>query len=426
MILQTGHPIIDSQFYERSFWMGHVGIYGERWPPFHPRQRMGAPIHRLPFEVMSNIFLATLDTPKDPCLIPSRDRLTHQAGFPPDHTPLFLGQVCRRWRSLALSIPQLWSTITLPYLSDSRMKLASLWLLRSGKTTPLSLTICQTANPWTPPESSIDRLTRSMLDLLIPKVHRWKEINFILARLAVPYEPLISCIADGCATSLEVARFWAPWPDPAMFRFWESIGTSPRLRTVDWAWFCTDRAPISGPRLKDVAMYAATAELLLDLLASCPMIEALWVLELEDSGVEVPATMVTLPHLKEFYLLQSCVDPRLIFDRLTAPSLHTISCTAWVGEDGMASTQELTALFARSRCRLTTLTFWVEGLAEHDILAFLGSPQLAHLERLRLESDDDDSTLLALMPLVHRPGPLLPSLKLLQCGAHSQTLQVFS
>ncbi|KAJ4485223.1 hypothetical protein J3R30DRAFT_3282930, partial [Lentinula aciculospora] len=95
--------------------------------------------HRLPVEILADIFLHCLPTINEippPCL-------TNQA-------PLALTSVCREWRLVALNMPWLWSSpqIRLPPLTNmSSMGLKcqldgiELWLKRSGSTLPLSLSL---------------------------------------------------------------------------------------------------------------------------------------------------------------------------------------------------------------------------------------------------------------------------------------------
>ncbi|KAH7887164.1 hypothetical protein F5I97DRAFT_2059987, partial [Phlebopus sp. FC_14] len=57
-------------------------------------------IRRLPPEIFGEIFRQWL--PKDTCVVPGSMR-----------SPLVLTQVCQRWRSIAMAIPQLWSSLTI-------------------------------------------------------------------------------------------------------------------------------------------------------------------------------------------------------------------------------------------------------------------------------------------------------------------------
>ncbi|KAJ7157392.1 hypothetical protein C8R46DRAFT_860111, partial [Mycena filopes] len=78
-----------------------------------------SPVRRVPPELLCEIFSLTVqndgDAPKQP--------------------PWYLGQVCGLWRHSALSLPSLWSSITIPSVSfgdSGRVSLLEAQLLRSA------------------------------------------------------------------------------------------------------------------------------------------------------------------------------------------------------------------------------------------------------------------------------------------------------
>ena len=62
-----------------------------------------APVRRLPTDVLGVIFRHCLATHRNPVISTSE-------------APILLTQICRDWRSIALSIPQLWSRLYIPTL----------------------------------------------------------------------------------------------------------------------------------------------------------------------------------------------------------------------------------------------------------------------------------------------------------------------
>ncbi|KAJ6522129.1 hypothetical protein DFH09DRAFT_1330770 [Mycena vulgaris] len=85
------------------------------------------PVITLPNEITSEIFIHALDLPSLNTQSPA---------------PTVLAQVCRHWRNIALSLPMLWSTISLKIARktlENRLIMANTWLDRSG-THPLSIT----------------------------------------------------------------------------------------------------------------------------------------------------------------------------------------------------------------------------------------------------------------------------------------------
>ncbi|KAF8800303.1 hypothetical protein BYT27DRAFT_7021125, partial [Phlegmacium glaucopus] len=62
-----------------------------------------APVRRLSMDILSVIFIDCLATHRNPVMDASE-------------APILLTHICRDWRSIALSIPRLWSRIYIPLL----------------------------------------------------------------------------------------------------------------------------------------------------------------------------------------------------------------------------------------------------------------------------------------------------------------------
>jgi hypothetical protein len=128
-----------------------------------------APIRRIPLEVLSGIFIFCAD---------NSSSNSNSKCFDVTQAPIQLSFVCNKWRRLAISMSQLWSSISLKggheyVLSSGRSQtyysrsiqtdMLSTWLLRSGSS-PLTLGIDAT---WL----EHDALT-SCIALMIPHSHR--------------------------------------------------------------------------------------------------------------------------------------------------------------------------------------------------------------------------------------------------------------
>ncbi|GLB37591.1 hypothetical protein LshimejAT787_0406420 [Lyophyllum shimeji] len=92
--------------------------------------------------------------------------------------PLLLCRVCRSWRMLAISMPQLWCSLDVVVACGAafpKLELVALWLSRSGSS-PISITLSQKN------ESYANRhLVMEVLDLVKEHVYRWQRIQFDLA-----------------------------------------------------------------------------------------------------------------------------------------------------------------------------------------------------------------------------------------------------
>ena len=127
------------------------------------------PVRRTPPEILAEIFILTL--PKQWQLVfKSQPRSNRKAVLLP-------GQVCRMWRDISLTTPQLWSRISLDIGLQGRgfeaeANLMNTWLSRAGQY-PLSIEIFRTENL---------QLIRHMPKPLIPKALvesccRWKYLR---------------------------------------------------------------------------------------------------------------------------------------------------------------------------------------------------------------------------------------------------------
>jgi len=135
-------------------------------------------LHQMPPEIVSSIFLFYVSSvpKKTPGPLPWNTPRHKSSG------PLILGAVCRKWREIAWSTPQLWSSISL-YLSSksfsSNLRIAQEWLSRSGQL-PLSITLFMR-----------NHFSISMDDLL-PMTHlfnkyagRWQHLEFLSIPLSI-------------------------------------------------------------------------------------------------------------------------------------------------------------------------------------------------------------------------------------------------
>jgi hypothetical protein len=179
--IETGISKLDDEMYRLQMVM--VQLAGERQSlerSLEEYRSMVAPIRRIPLDVLSEIFFFCADSS-------SSGSNSNSKCFDVTQAPLQLSFVCNKWRRLAISMSQLWSSISLQggheyFLSPGgfnmyyskrsiRTDMLSTWLLRSGSS-PLTLVIDPT---WL----EHDALT-SYIAILIPHSHRWRDVTFTL------------------------------------------------------------------------------------------------------------------------------------------------------------------------------------------------------------------------------------------------------
>ncbi|KZP25040.1 hypothetical protein FIBSPDRAFT_929587 [Athelia psychrophila] len=120
-------------------------------------------IRRVPREILSEIFLYF--------------RPDEQTRDTPDlrRSIILISHVCQSWRNVALSTPQLWSTIIVnlgPRDAQRKLDCAKAWIERSRQY-PLSISISclmpnRSAKAW-----------KELLDILIPHSHRWRSAKIL-------------------------------------------------------------------------------------------------------------------------------------------------------------------------------------------------------------------------------------------------------
>jgi hypothetical protein len=124
-----------------------------------------ASVRRMPPEIISEIFCSCLDDPRDADLRPR-----------PNRVPLVLTRICRSWRAIALSTPELWSRldICVEGFSPLKMDLVKEWFARTG-VHPLYLKIRIRA-PW---------LSNKWVEILQTSHSRWRHVSLYLGPLAL-------------------------------------------------------------------------------------------------------------------------------------------------------------------------------------------------------------------------------------------------
>lgn len=125
------------------------------------------PALRLPPDLVETIFLDCFKNGTLSSIFPAKGSTT---------TSLHLGHICRSWRIVALSIPHLWTSLTIDLdlmSGDTACELAETWLSRSGETLPLSMTCSSTSN------------RPDLIAIVLSYAHRWTYLN-----LSIPLSSL--------------------------------------------------------------------------------------------------------------------------------------------------------------------------------------------------------------------------------------------
>ncbi|KAJ7507099.1 hypothetical protein B0H11DRAFT_1849617 [Mycena galericulata] len=131
------------------------------------------PVLTLPNEIVSEIFVHFLPPyPKRPLIIGLR-------------SPILLGQICRKWREIALSTPALWRRVAVSLRSlkrrDQKLILLKTFLARSGSC-PLSVSLRSGIS------NDSERLMAPFLESIMSHSPRWEHVKLpIMSPLSLRY-----------------------------------------------------------------------------------------------------------------------------------------------------------------------------------------------------------------------------------------------
>ncbi|CAA7265697.1 unnamed protein product [Cyclocybe aegerita] len=354
-----------------------------------------SPISRLPVELLCGIFHKYVEIPSGkPCIDPDRYSTGPRVSRASHTDPSLLTQICSHWRSIALNLPTLWSTIFIRQPKQSQLELTRLWLERA-KEAPLSLAIWQT-----PVATEIDaEAAWEILSEFVARSDQWKKIDFQLpSAVILPFHQMMQ---DRKCDNLESIDFHATevvhpglvmtsrenrWDDQ-LEDLWKTFLSSPSLSDVTWR-----RLPPGGPPSDTVFSHLTSVNIAFDInvddflriLSLTPNLQRAQVALAIPSLQSSPSSPLSL---KSLHTLQLSTRLKLseILPKITAPSLTNLNI---VVDESIASCSTLNPLqdfLQRSRCRLTTFTLVDRNIPSEAVESSLDFPELQSLTYLRLE-----------------------------------------
>ncbi|KAJ7115290.1 hypothetical protein C8R44DRAFT_855321 [Mycena epipterygia] len=276
---------------------------------------------RVPHDILGEIFMASL---------PSEHAVMHRR-----ESPLLLSHVCSDWRSLALSMPHLWSSLHIagpprnPWLTLGKIKegLKS-WLDRSGAL-PLSISYV-----WDPrrKNAQADRDCSLLLTTLGEHSRRWGDIRFILPSVPL-FSPLGALSPDDVPLLRTIIIDAGPaFPLPNQLTFFSFIrSTSVRgvsLRSpfhssriqnlLPWSQLCTLSLP------SDYAI-SLDMDIALELFQQCPKLETCTLAIFYGNHIPSTSKPICMEHMRQLSLSDS---PRALdlhfFKRVKFPNLRSL------------------------------------------------------------------------------------------------------
>ena len=338
-------------------------------------------IRKFPAELLEEIFLLCVRSCSD--------------AKSPRGPPWVFGKVCRRWRSVVLSAPQLWSVI--PPLScltgtgvgisndSSYLKLLST-SLRLSRTFPLrfELSLRSNAEPVCP-----------VLDVISPHMNHCQSLKISTTAADLPHLDQafrgISCSMRSLTICLEgTSDAFADYQSLSTFQL------SPNIRDLRFSgpgFYGSHRAGsplmhswlrIPWSNLTSFVGDHLRVQYVTDLLYHSPsLVECSFTLLIAFGTNHF--TTVDHGNLRSLALSEASELSSGFLDYLTLPSLATLSIPLASG----VTVGSITSFFVRSSCSLSTLK--LTGVALNDMIPLLASLAKAPLTNLILEFDWETS-----------------------------------
>jgi hypothetical protein len=358
------------------------------------------PIHRLPVELLAQIFRHYVQ-------IVDRPRASLSLSVRPHSqtTPFLLGEVCYYWRSITTSMGDLWQSI---YIDPPRMEhvaLVRVWL-NHARDYPLSLWLFQSGSP----DDSELQATNEILSLFVRHLDRWKSIVFCFSA-NVP--KALMDLPHGAAVSLEAARVDARrWDRAIADNLWRALHSSPTLSRPDWANLYWSALPSHAPwaQLTHIILEGSlSTDGVLGILQHCQSVINLDLPHLVSPRTSFHSSPVVLAHLHNMHISTE-IGLGSLFQSLLLPSLTSLDISYRRDAFSACSPRYLDDLICRSQCRLDKLILRDvdDSAAEDRILDYLRAPALQSLVELQLCNLVSDKTIRLLSK--HGKEQLLPRL----------------
>ncbi|KAL0945298.1 hypothetical protein HGRIS_000804 [Hohenbuehelia grisea] len=362
-------------------------------------------IHKLPTELVASIFVLCHAIESDY----RRDSATNCAR-------VILSHVCRRWRAVILSMPLLWSTISVHDASSASLPKLTAHLERSM---PCPLSISVMPNPYMA-EGQFKHV-EDIMALVAQHAERWKSLRLYLS--AAPMCVILDLLQATSFPSIETlevgAETWNRQVSQAVFNV---LSASACIRSVTWRGPGGFRGVPSGSCWEiltniNINLNSVSLGDVHTLLSQCYSVVALRVSCISGDMTPNNGETITLHRLET---LSICTYEPLhdLFDQLCLPKLKMLTLRYYyhISSHDRAC-KALDSLLARSDCTLRTLILHDDRMPSDALDQLLRMPTLDNLRDLSIELPTlTDLTLQTLTRPVDDGECVLPQLESLSLG----------
>ncbi|KAJ7919261.1 hypothetical protein B0H13DRAFT_254740 [Mycena leptocephala] len=271
-----------------------------------------SPVRRLPEDIIRSIFVASLPLHRNPTI----------SG---QEAPLLLGQICRSWRSIALTTPRLWAAIHIVIpdqsLLQQLMDRVAIWFERSG-VVPLDISVVLSRTCGTGYDIS------SLHSALVAVSPRWKHLEMPIPDEASPLLSLTSTdvpFLEAVKISQQDRTLAPPDCTPLLFLASDSLRhltlpASPSCLETPVSWKCLTLLNITQSRSHLTSAAALAILRQSTALRTCDIV----ITDIEGE-VGVPGEPFSLPELAHFSVRRNGVLPRdHLFGSLALPNLRDL------------------------------------------------------------------------------------------------------
>ena len=305
-----------------------------------------SPSRRMPPEIWGEIYVQCLSADK-PAKINAQE------------APMLMAQVCSHWRSIVLSTPRLWNSVSIRgngMVLASQSALISTWLSRSGNL-PLSIEITARVLPDSQQE-------QEFVDALVPFVPQIKCLTICAPQSMIA--KLIGSQDVSRLTNLEIDVPKALDTEPVNVSISHSATNLHNLSVAYVAHFWLDRARLCFPWAQLTEFKAAyiSPDQCFDILRQCHKLSRLCLTEVEGPYNGVPRLPILMPNIVSLELdLKHGID--FFWNYLTLPRLRECTLGFWFEDSWPKS--GFFSLVDRSSCPLRTLRVsrWI---SEEDLV----------------------------------------------------------
>jgi len=360
-----------------------------------PTPKRGFDVTELPVEIICEIFEKFIEDDSHPHdEDPPRPRISKSCRS----DPTILGQICSRWRTVAIDLPILWSNIYIYNPKRSQVRLVGLWLERSG-----NKSLCLTFD-YNRLDGVCDlKAASKILTYFISHLEYWRIIDFLMPLqlldtfLPIVHIPKTPVLLESCTLVFNSSsrhpykQHFGPYIDA----IWKFIHTSPNLHRVNWASTGVDKFPKHAPfhQLTHVETYfQLSIDDALTFLAAVPLIE-----ELSLSTITLPSKIAPDPRGPPLFLQQLRVLEVYSWSTRTCPLFSSLMCPSLqilgLNHNSITDDQpnrnlsELIRFLQRSTCHLHTLELTNPYLSDVDLELHLQSPTLRSLTCLWVSTE---------------------------------------